>query len=532
MAAMAITDLVLFNTLGRSLAPLRPMVPGKVGIYACGPTVYNDIHIGNLRTFLVQDLLRRALRYLGYQVTHVMNLTDVDDKTIRGAHAAGLSLAEYTEPYIRSFLSDLDTFHIERVEHYPKATDHIPEIIDLVRQLVDTGFAYESDGSVFFSLARDDDYGRLSGFDLDQARQGERVASDEYGKEDVRDFVLWKAAKPDEPSWESPWGAGRPGWHIECSAMSMKYLGETFDMHCGGVDLIFPHHENEIAQSESATGKPFVHTWMHSEHLIVDGQKMSKSLGNQYTLKDLVARGLSVRALRYLFLSVHYRQKLNFTFEALDGAVGALRRLDEMRFRLAHASERPELPARVDPAPPPTSAAIEALRHDFTAGLADDLNVSAALAALFAFVKEINVAIEGGRLVTGDKACIEAALSEVDVVLGVLDAKAWPSARAGAAGMSGAAAGRAAGAAGAAGEDGAAAGASGSEGTGTAGEGEAAGGADADDADDAEIERLVHEREEARRRRDFAEADRLRQELTARGIVVEDTPQGARWKRR
>ncbi len=474
--------LVLYNTLGRQLAPLVPLAPGQVRIYACGPTVYNDIHIGNLRTFLVQDLLRRALRYLGHQVTQVMNLTDVDDKTIQGAHAAGISLAEYTEPFVRSFFADLDALHIERVERYPRATDHIADIVALVERLVERGFAYVSDGSVFFSIARDPGYGRLSGFDLSQVRRGERVASDEYGKEDVRDFVLWKAVKPGEPAWDSPWGPGRPGWHIECSAMSMRYLGETFDLHCGGVDLIFPHHENEIAQSESATGKPFVHTWLHTEHLIVGGQKMSKSLGNQYTLKDLLARGLSPRALRYLFLSVHYRQKLNFTFEALDGAAGALRRLDEMRFRLRHAVEHPELPALADPSPPPAAAAIAALRRDFAAGLADDLNVSAALAALFVFVKEVNVAIEKSRLVAGDREAIEAALAEADQVLGVLDAAAWLAAAA--------------------------------------------------DAETAEIERLVRERDEARRRRDFAAADRLRGELGARGIVVEDTPQGARWKRR
>jgi cysteinyl-tRNA synthetase len=475
------TELVLFNTLGRRTAPFQPLVPGRVGIYACGPTVYNDIHIGNLRTFMVQDLLRRTLRHLGFAVTQVMNITDVDDKTIKGAHAAGLSLAEYTAPFIRSFLADLDALHVERVEAYPRATEHIAEILALIARLIERGFAYQSEGSVFFSIARDPEYGRLSGFDLSQVRQGERVASDEYGKEDVRDFVLWKAAKPDEPSWESPWGAGRPGWHVECSAMSMKYLGETFDLHCGGVDLIFPHHENEIAQSESATGKPFVRHWLHTEHLIVDGQKMSKSLGNQFTLQDLAARGVAARALRYLFLAVHYRQKLNFTFEALDGAAGALRRIDEMRFRLRHAVERPELPALADPSPPPASAAIAALRRDFTAGLADDLNVSAALAALFAFVKEVNVAIEGGRLVAGDRTRIEEALAEADQVLGVLDAAAW--------------------------EDTAA-------------------------AELGEIGRLVDEREQARRRRDFPAADRLRTELTARGIVVEDTPNGPRWKRR
>ncbi len=469
-------DLSLFNTLGRRREPLQPLHAGEVRIYTCGPTVYNDIHIGNLRTFLFQDLLRRSLRYLGYGVTQVMNLTDVDDKTIQGAHQAGVSLAAYTEPFIRTFLRDLDGLHIERVERFPKATEHIPEMIELIARLVEKGYAYESEGSVFFSIAKDEDYGKLSGFDLDQARQGERVASDEYGKDDVRDFVLWKAVKPDEPSWDSPWGPGRPGWHIECSAMSMKYLGETFDIHCGGVDLIFPHHENEIAQSESATGNPFVRTWLHGEHLIVDGQKMSKSLGNQYTLPDLLARGCSPRALRYLFLSVHYRQKLNFTFESLEGAAGALRRVDEMRFRLQHAAGRAEADSRL-------AEAADRLRSEFAAGLADDLNVAVGLAALFGFVKEVNVAIEEGRIGAGDRQRVLDALADVDRVLGVLDPAEWEE-----------------------------------------------GQAPEDDA--AEIERLIEERNAARGRRDFAASDRLRDELAARGIVLEDTPQGTRWKRR
>jgi cysteinyl-tRNA synthetase len=469
------TELVLFNTLGRKLEAFRPLIPGEVRIYTCGPTVYNEVHIGNLRTFSFGDLLRRGLRHLGYAVTQVMNLTDVDDKTILGAHKAGISLAEYTTPFVHTFLRDLETLHIEKVEHFPKATDHVPQMIRLIETLVAKDYAYVSDGSVFFSIGKDEDYGRLSGFDLDQARQGERVASDEYGKEDVRDFVLWKAVKPGEPSWESPWGSGRPGWHIECSAMSMELLGETFDIHCGGVDLIFPHHENEIAQSESATGKPFVRTWLHSEHLLVDGQKMSKSLGNQYTLPQLLERGLSARALRYLFLSVHYRQKLNFTFESLDGAAGALRRVDEMRFRLHHAEEKGSPAGRL-------AEAADRLRRDFAGGLAEDLNIAVALAAVFAFVKEVNVAIEEGRIGQGDKPRVIDALADVDRVLGVLDATAWET--------------------------------------------------EAGDDDSAEIEKLIQDRKSARERRDFAASDRIRDELTARGIVLEDTPQGTRWKRK
>jgi cysteinyl-tRNA synthetase len=468
---------VLFNTMGRQLAPLVPIEPGVVRMYTCGPTVYNEVHIGNLRTFLFEDLLRRSLRYLGYRVVQVMNLTDVDDKTIQRAHEAGLTLAAYTAPFIESFHRDLGTLHIERPEHFPRATEHIPEIIDLIVRLLERGFAYESDGSVFFSIARDADYGRLSGFDLAQVRRGERVANDEYAKDDVRDFALWKAVKPGEPAWDSPWGAGRPGWHIECSAMSMKYLGPTFDLHCGGVDLIFPHHENEIAQSESATDQPFVRHWVHSEHLIVDGQKMSKSLGNQFTLKDLLDRGYTARAIRYLFLSVHYRQKLNFTFESLEGAAGALRRVDEMRFRLAHAQESGEPDARL-------AEAAGRLRQDFAAALAEDLNAAAALAALFVFVKEVNVAIEEKRIGTGDRESILAALADVDLVLGMLDPAAWQDAAAPA------------------------------------------------DEEAEEIERLIQARQDARKRRDFAESDRIRDEIAARGIVLEDTPQGTRWKRR
>src|SRR5579864_3123726 len=282
------TELVLFNTLGRQLAPFRPLVPGQVRIYGCGPTVYNDVHIGNLRTFLFQDLLRRSLKYLGYAVTQVMNITDVDDKTIQGASAAGLSLADYTAPFIRSFLADADSLHLERVERYPRATEHIGEILELVGRLVAAGVAYESEGSVFFSIARDPDYGRLSGFDLEQAQRGERVASDEYGKEDVRDFVLWKAAKPGEPAWDSPWGRGRPGWHIECSAMSIEHLGPELDIHGGGQDVVFPHHENEIAQSEGYTGRPFVRYWMHNGLLRLTGgaEKMTRHLGNIISIRD------------------------------------------------------------------------------------------------------------------------------------------------------------------------------------------------------------------------------------------------------
>ncbi|MGB5816352.1 MAG: cysteine--tRNA ligase [Thermoanaerobaculia bacterium] len=467
---------IFYNTLGRSPQPLEPLVPGEIRLYTCGPTVYGHVHIGNLRAFLFEDILRRALKYLGYRVTQVMNITDVDDKVIKGAREAGVSLDEFTQPFIDSFFRDLDTLHVERAEEYPRATRHVPEMIDLVQRLIENDFAYESDGSVFFRIAADDDYGRLSGVDLTQVRQGERVADDEYEKEDVRDFVLWKGAKPDEPSWDSPWGPGRPGWHIECSAMGMRYLGETFDIHSGGVDNIFPHHENEIAQSESATGKEFVRHWLHADHLIVDGEKMSKSLGNQYTLPELLERGSDPRAIRFLYLSVHYRKKLNFTFQSLADAEGALRRIDEMWFRLGHAKESEE-----------TEAALEEPAHrldrEFKAALADDLNTSAALGALFVFIKQVNVAIEEGRLASGDRQRVREVMGRVDRVLGVLDPEEWE--RDGAAGA----------------------------------------------LSDQEIENLVVERTRAREERDFARADEIRERLTEAGIAVEDTPDGARWKR-
>jgi cysteinyl-tRNA synthetase len=468
---------VFYNTLQRKLVPLETIQEGKVSLYTCGPTVYNHAHIGNLRTFLFEDLLRRTLRFLGYRVTQVMNITDVDDNVIRKAGEAGATLDAYTAPYIESFLRDLDILNVEPAEHYPRATRHVPEMIEMIRQLIDKGFAYEADGSIFFRIAQDEDYGRLSGFDLSQVRQGERVADDNYGKEDVRDFVLWKGAKEGEPYWESPWGKGRPGWHIECSAMSMKYLGESFDIHCGGVDNIFPHHENEIAQSESATGREFVHTWLHADHLIVDGEKMSKSLGNQYTLGELLDRGCDPRVVRYLLLSVHYRKKLNFTFDGLHDAESALGRIDEMRFRLENSPEGEGEESSI-------LGAVKALRTNFSAALADDLNISAALGALFILVKETNKAIEAGKLVAGDQKAIAEVLGEVDSVLGVLDPERWDPV------------------------------------------------ADRGSEADAGITRLVEEREAARRNRDFKLADEIRDRLAAEGVTIEDTPQGARWKRR
>ena len=471
----------VFNSLGRRLEELDPLEPGRIRLYTCGPTVYDRVHIGNLRTFAFEDVLRRTLRFFGYRVTQAMNLTDVEDKIIAAALDAGVDIEDFTAPHVASFFEDLAALRIERVEHYPKATEHIAEMIAMIERLLEEDCAYRADDSVFFRIAADEDYGKLSGIDLDGVRRGERVRSDEYDKEDARDFVLWKGAKEGEPAWPSPWGPGRPGWHIECSAMSQKYLGTTFDIHCGGVDNLFPHHENEIAQSESANGCALARHWLHSEHLTVDGEKMSKSLGNCYTLGDLLDRGLSARSIRYLLISVHYRQQLDFTFDKVAEADRALKRVDDMRFRLSHAAERAADEAPLD-------AAVAGFEEAFAAALADDLNASAALGAVFTFVHEVNGIVDRG-LPAGAGDRVEGALQRADEVLAVLDAGAWDAD-------------------------------SGAE------PGEAAGG-----LSDAEIESLVEERSQARAARDFAAADRIRDELAAAGVVVEDTPGGSRWKR-
>jgi cysteinyl-tRNA synthetase len=488
------------NTLGRRTEPFVPLVPGEVRLYTCGPTVYNHVHVGNLRTFLFEDLLKRSLKTLGYRVRHVMNLTDVDDKTIRGAQERGVPLAEFTAPFVASFHADLATLGAEPADEYPRATDpaSLAKMQEIIARLMERGHAYASDGSVWFRIASDEDYGKLSGARLDAARGGDRVAQDEYEKEDVKDFVLWKGAKPGEPSWDSPWGPGRPGWHIECSAMSALLLGETLDIHCGGVDNVFPHHENEIAQSESANGVPFARYWLHSEHLVVEGQKMSKSLGNQYVLADLLERGFEPRALRYALISVHYRQKLNFTFDGVRAAAAALQRVDEMLFRLRHyaVQQKPDdsvrSPARGGESPGSEGpdrgfqSRVGRFTEEFEAGLADDLNVSAALAALFELVRDVNVAIESGALTAEEPQRIETALRRADRALNVVFFEGK--------------------------RDGTAA----SKPRGPSEE---------------EIEAKIEARRQARARRDFAESDRIRDQLAASGVALEDTPQGTRWKR-
>jgi cysteinyl-tRNA synthetase len=440
-------------------------------MYTCGPTVYNVVHIGNLRTFLFEDILRRHLKAKGLRVTQIMNLTDVDDKTIRGAAEAGLSLPDFTGKYADLFFRDIDRLRLERAERYPRATEHVPEMQEITAKLLERGHAYVADGSVYYRISTFPDYGKLSGIDLDQARRGDRVADDEYEKEDVKDFVLWKAAKPGEPSWPSPWGAGRPGWHIECSAMSSKYLGNHFDIHTGAVDNIFPHHENEIAQSEAATGEKFVDLWLHAEHLIVDGEKMAKSKGNFFTLDDVLARRDDPVAVRYLLLSVPYRKKLNFTWDALTGAAAALERIKSAVARLDDAARSGSPKSGAYPAADRSAK----FRADFSAALDDDLNTAEALGVLFTFLRDVNAAQVDGSLDAPGAAAAAAAIRGADAVLGLLPPK--------------------------------------------------------DEALPAEIEALIEARNAARGRRDFAESDRIRDELAARGIALEDGPAGTRWKR-
>ncbi len=397
--------LQFYDTRRRKKVAFEPLEPGKVKLYTCGPTVYNDAHIGNFRTYMFEDLLRRTLKYLGYEVTQVMNITDIDDKTIRAAKTGGISLEQVTAPIVERFFNDLDTLKIERVEVYPHATKHISEMIDIIKTLIEKGIAYPAENNIYFSIEKFAEYGKLSGMNLEKLERGVRIDADEYEeKESFRDFALWKGWTEDdgEVGWDSPWGRGRPGWHIECSAMSMKYLGETFDIHTGGVDNIFPHHENEIAQSCAATGKEFVRYWLHSAHLQVEGEKMSKSLGNFFTLRELIDKGYSARAIRYVLIGTHYKMGVNFSNESFGAAQASLERLDTLRLAaeksLGDGSVRPELTEQ-----------IGKWSVSFKEGLENDLNISAALAALFELVSA------GNRLATA----VAFNLAEGEAVLAV-----------------------------------------------------------------------------------------------------------------
>ncbi len=478
----------LHNTLTGTLEPLEPLEPDHVRIYSCGPTVYDRAHIGNFRTFLWEDLLRRYLKLRGYRVTQVMNLTDVDDRTINAAIEQGRTLEEITRPVERQFFEDWEALGLEPMEHYPRATEHVDAMIELVRRLEDRELTYDRDGSVYFAIGRYPEYGRLVGLDeRDLASAGRAEGDEEYSKEDPRDFVLWKGGEREEGDvalWESPWGPGRPGWHLECSAMSMEYLGESFDIHTGGVDNIFPHHTNEMAQSEGATGRSFARYWLHAEHLLVDGGKMSKSLGNYYTVPDLVERGHRPSAIRYLLLSAHYRTQLNFTLEGLAKADRALERLEEFhrRLRAARAPE-PSATRGVEPDRASIGELSRRAREAFFSAMDDDLSVSDAIASVFMMVREVNRELDrtGDRLTAGDGESALALLGEFDAVFGVLSLRA--------------------------GERG-----------------------DADPALVAWMDERIAARQAARDARDYARADAIRREIEERGIVIEDTPDGTRWK--
>jgi cysteinyl-tRNA synthetase len=473
----------LHNTLTRTVEEFQPAEAGHVRMYTCGPTVYDRAHIGNFRAFTWEDLLRRYLKWLGYRVTQVMNLTDVDDRTIQAAIDRGVDLEQVTAPVTRAFFEDWETLGLEPVEQNPRATEHVAQMIDLVRRLEADGYTYEKDGSVYFAIDRFPGYGALANIDPDSLRVGGRVEGDEnYSKENPRDFVLWKGGMRGHEGavavWDSPWGPGRPGWHLECSAMAMEYLGETLDIHTGGVDNIFPHHVNEIAQSEAATGKPFSRWWMHAEHLLSEGEKMSKSLGNFYTLESLLERGHRPSAIRYLLLSAHYRTQLNFTLEGLKDADRAVGRLYEFRRRLAGT------PTGQDRRPdaPDLEGLAERWRQSFTEALDEDLNVSEALGATFTMVREANLALDAARSfpATGIEA-LQGALTDFDSVFGVLGLRERE---------------------------------------------ETANSPELDEW----IEERIAARAAARAVRDFARADAIRDELLERGVALEDDPSGTRWK--
>jgi len=465
---MKVVKVKLFNTYSRRKETFTPLREGEVRMYTCGPTVYDYVHIGNFRTFVFEDLLRRSLKFLGFKVVQVMNLTDVEDKIIKASRERGIPISEYTSQYIKAFFEDLRALNMEPAEYYPKATEYIPQMIELVRILLEKGYAYELGDSVYFDISKFPQYGRLSRI-KGSGRAFSRLDADEYEKEEIGDFVLWKGKKEGEPFWESPFGPGRPGWHIECSAMSMHYLGPTFDIHTGGVDNMFPHHENEIAQSEAATGQTFVRYWMHSQHLQVNGERMAKSKGNYYTLRDLQSMGYSPKAIRFLLLSTHYRNPLNFTFDSLKQAGKSVDRLLDFYHRLKeHAGIKGEESAEI-------VAILDRRKEEFALSLADDLNVSGAISATFSLMHDLNPLILDNKLNRQDAELAVKTMEEFDQVLGILEEKEpleeW-------------------------------------------------------------IVRLIKEREKVRKNKDFARADQIRAELLKKGIILEDTPEGTRWRKK
>jgi len=461
------------NTLSGRVEEFRPLREGEVGFYYCGPTVWNYGHIGNFRSAIAADIVVRYLRFKGYKVKHVMNITDVEDRIIAESQKAGLTIDEYTAKYIGALWEDFDALGCERPDVVPRATRHIPEMVTLIEKLLASDHAYRSDDSIYYRIASFPEYGKLSkiNFAGNIAGASERVDTDKYEKEDARDFALWKDPSSEtEPAWDTSIGRGRPGWHIECSAMSMKYLGETFDIHAGGIDLVFPHHENEIAQSEGATGKEFVRYWVHFEHLKVDGETMSKSKGNYYTFRDVTAKGFSAAAVRYFLLSVPHNKQLNFTFDALAGAERTVASLRDFRARLSEAKTEPGRNEQL------SETAAHAL-EEFEAGMDDDFNTSIALAAIHNLSREVNTALARKKVKAENQQELLALIDRFDSVLNIF-------------------------------------------------------GKQEREMLDSEIQALIDERQEARRRRDFARGDEIRDELASRGIILEDTKDGVRWKRR
>ncbi len=467
----ATANIRFFNTLTRQKEKFTSIESGVVRMYTCGPTVYDFAHIGNFRAFLFEDLLKRWLVYRDYKVTHVMNITDVDDKTIKGSQKQQIPLAQFSEHYAQAFFEDMKALNVKPADYYPKATDHISEMITLIKTLIQKGYAYKaSDNSIYYAIKKFKNYGKLGHITVAELKAGARVKTDEYKKEEAQDFALWKAWTPDDGDvfWETELGKGRPGWHIECSAMSMKYLGETFDIHCGGVDNIFPHHENEIAQSEAATGKRFVRYWMHNEHLLVEGKKMAKKFGNFYTLRDLLGKGYDPIVIRYLLLSTHYRAQFNFTFEGLDAAATAVERLRNFVRRLRDTDGK-DSGGKV-------AELVCGVLASFGEAMNDDLNVSVALGALFDFVREVNTLLDANLVSRSEADEVRAHMQRFDGVLGVI------------------------------------------------------GEVKMEEALPKEAEELIKKREEARKARDWARSDALRLRLREMGVVVEDTPQGVRWR--
>ena len=464
--------LKLTNTLSGNIEPFAPADGSTVRMYTCGPTVYDYAHIGNFRTYVFEDVLRRHLLSKGWKLVHVMNITDIDDKIIKRSVELGTDIKAYTAPFTKAFFEDSERLRIQKPDVITPATDYIPEMIDLVNKLLESGHAYREGDSIYYRISKFPTYGKLSRLDKRELKVGARIDADEYEKEQPNDFVLWKTPKLEgEPRWTAPFGAGRPGWHLECSAMAMKHLGHTLDIHCGGVDNIFPHHDNEIAQSEAATGRPFARFWVHGEFLLVEGEKMSKSKGNFYTLRDLIEKGYDPQAVRYLLLSTQYRKQLNFTMDGLVQAQRSLDRIKEFVFRLNSAKLSPG-------SSPQMTEAVARARERLEAGLDDDLNTAQGLEALFVLIRDSNIAMEEGLVRENDRKEILSWLKIVDERLAIV-----PPVE------------------------------------------ELVQG-------DAEIDSLVTQRNEARRNRDFAKSDSIRKELLDRGILIEDTREGTRWRRK